>query len=939
MEVCMPCIMQLLVLSLVLLSFGAFSFDLTKERVQYIVVTSHLDTQWKWTWEKTLRDYIPWTFQGNLNLLKKYPSYVFNWESAWHYMAAKQHHPALFNEIKPFVASGQWVLAGGMLVAPDVNLPSPESLIRQLLYGNRFFQKEFGKRATDMLMPDCFGFGAAFPSVGAHCGMTSFSTQKVYCPWLPQPSGAYPKPFDIGMWKGVDGRGVLAVINPGNYVSGWDIREEQISELGRTTGIFAAVDYMGIGDVGGSPPENDVTSLISRIKQNATMGTKVVLGPSDQIYQDLKNQNLLGKLVSYKGELLAREHGVGTYTAMSIMKLKNRQSEQLGFSAEMASVLAAHTGNQAYPQQKLADAWIRFLWHQMHDDLTGTSIPSVYTNHSLPDLDTSLKEFAQLRDGALTTVAKRLRTDVQGTPVVVFNPLAYPREETVTITVALDKPQVRIFGPDGAEVPAQITARTATGATVLFVAAVPAAGCALYDIRPSDIPSPLTTGLQVSLSELTNNRYTVKIDAAGDISSVFDKKINRELLSAPSQLHLLPDNPGSYPEWEIRYDDITRQPQAIAGNLKKTILENGPVRVALRIEREMNGSKYIQDIRLSAGSAGDHVEVVNNFNWRNSSSLLKAAFPLSSSNTNAAYDLGLGVIERPNRTNLLYEVPAQQWAAITDRSGVFGVAVHNDCKYGWDKPSDNTLRLTLFHSPNTHDLGEHQFTYALYGYRGSWQEGGVIRQAECLNQPLYAIVTDKHSGDLGKKFSFVRVSSPAISLMAMKKAEEGTTYVVRVRETEGKSQSKMRLDFNVPVLSVSEANGMEDRLESNSVTAQDSSIVFDIGAFEPRTFLATLSTSSASRYLSQPPTHLKVRTASIKKMSRTGYQIFLPQGEQTVKTLRICDLRGRIILSRTMTDEEVRTGMILLDIENGFADSIHLLVLDTGTSQIVLRFP
>ena len=171
---------------------------------------------------------------------------------------------------------------------------------------------------------------------------------------------------------------------------------------------------------------------------------------------------------------------------------------------------------------------------------------------------------------------------------------------------------------------------------------------------------------------------------------------------------------------------------------------------------------------------------------------LKVSFPLAVSNPKATYDLGLGTIQRGNNTSTLYEVPAQQWADLTNTTGDYGVSILNDCKYGWDKPADNELRLTLIHTPvatygsncqDTQDFGENRFTYSIYGHTGNWVDGRTVTQGERLNQPLISFQTSAHAGSLGKAVSFLNVSNPNVTVKAVKLAENTNEYIVRVQET------------------------------------------------------------------------------------------------------------------------------------------------------------
>ena len=185
----------------------------TPKPTLYVTATAHLDSQWNWTVQDTIRQYVPNTFYTNFKYFDQYPDYTFTYEGAIHYMWFKEYHPDDWPTVQKYVASGRWRLAGSWINAVDTNVPSPESLMRQALYGQHFFRQEFKTVSRDVYLPDCFGFGFALPSIAAASGLTGFTTQKLT--W----GSSVPIPFPVGRWKGVDGSEVVANLNPGDYVT------------------------------------------------------------------------------------------------------------------------------------------------------------------------------------------------------------------------------------------------------------------------------------------------------------------------------------------------------------------------------------------------------------------------------------------------------------------------------------------------------------------------------------------------------------------------------------------------------------------------------------------------------------------------------------------------------------------------------------------------
>jgi alpha-mannosidase len=301
----------------------------------YVIATSHLDSQWNWTVQDTIREFVPNTFFENFKRFQKYPDYTFNYEGAIHYMWFKEYHPEAWPMVQKYVADGRWKLAGSWINAVDVNVPSPESLMRQALYGKRFFRQEFGQVSRDVYLPDCFGFGFALPSVATHSGLSQFSTQKLT--W----GSSYGIPFPLGRWKGSDGNTVIAALNPGDYVtrirSDISMDPKWAAERLTSTGNGRQVGFrfFGTGDIGGAPDEESIDWLEKSIRNKAA-DVEVRNTSSDQLTRDLTPEEKAA-LPEYEGELTMKTHGVGCYTSQAAMKRFNRENELLAQAAEQAA--------------------------------------------------------------------------------------------------------------------------------------------------------------------------------------------------------------------------------------------------------------------------------------------------------------------------------------------------------------------------------------------------------------------------------------------------------------------------------------------------------------------------------------------------------------------------------------------------------------------------
>ncbi|HMD86905.1 MAG TPA: glycoside hydrolase family 38 C-terminal domain-containing protein [Terriglobia bacterium] len=886
--------------------------DITRPTL-YVVGYAHLDTEWRWEYPQAISEYLAKTMRANVDLFEKYPHYIFNFSGANRYRMMKEYFPADYEKLRHYVKTGRWFPAGSSMEENDVNSPSPESIIRQALYGNEYFRHDFGVASAEYMIPDCFGFPASLPSILAAAGVKGFSTQKLS--WgSSAPAGGpgspeqTPKgiPFNVGIWDGPDGKSVLAAFNPMTY-SGtiyYDLSKsstefskrpnyvdwpQRLQLDGKATGLAVDYHYYGTGDIGGSPSEPSVKLLEAIVTRGRTIlpspldrtdldeeqtarakgpaiqvgdgPVRVVSSKADQMFLDILKSGQASHLLHYKGDLELTNHSAGSLTSEAQHKVWNRKNELLADAAERASVAAAWLGGPAYPTQRLTDAWTLVLGGQFHDIMAGTATPKSY-EYSWNDDVIALNQFAGVLTSATAAIASGLNTQVEGAAVVVYNPLNIEREDVVEadLSFAQGAPQaVRVFGPDGEEVPSQIEG----SGRVLFLAKVPSVGFAVYDVRPADTAAPASSELKVSESSLENARYRVTVDANGDVASIYDKSIKRELLAAPARLALQTEHPFDWPGWNMDWDDQRKPPRGyVSGPAQIRVVESGPVRVAVEVTRQTEGSKFVQTIRLAAGDAGNLVEFGNIIDWKTKEAALKATFPLTAANPQATYNWGLGTIERGNNDPLKFEVASHQWFDLTDKSGAYGVTVLSDCKTGSDKPDDSTLRLTLIYTPGlgggnghdyidqiTQDWGHHEFTYGLASHAGGWRQGNTDWQAQRLNAPLIAFESAHHAGALGKGFSFLHVDSNHVFVAAVKNAEESGEVIVRVIEMRGEPVPNLRVAFAGPVAAAREVNGQE--LPLGPATVENGQLEISLGAYGIRTFALKLAAPAKTL----PPTH------------------------------------------------------------------------------------
>lgn len=855
----------------------------------YLVGYAHLDTQWRWTYPQVIREFIHNTMVQNFPLLEKYPDYVFNFTGARRYLFMKQYFPNDFQQVQKWVAAGRWFPCGSCVDELDANSPSAESIVRQVLYGNEFFAREFGRASDDLMLPDSFGFQAGLPTIIAHCGLRGFSTQKLS--W----GSAVGIPFKVGTWEGPDGRRIIAALDPGAYngpingdLSHSDLYLKRIDQTGNSSGVYVDYRYYGVGDQGGAPKESSVKALETSLHGGGPI--HVVAGSSYQMFDDISDQQA-ARLPTYKGDLLLTNHSAGSLTSEAFMKRCNRENELLADDAERASVAADWLGAAAYPTQRLHDAWMLVLGSQMHDMMAGTADPDAY-GYIWNDELLALNQFAAVARDGVAAVTSAMDTQGQGRCVVVYNPLSFARQDLATANLNYPSADavpadVRVVGPDGRAVPSQ-TSRDGTTLTVQFLAEVPSVGFACYDVQSLAAIQSRRSDLTITENSLENRRFRVTLNADGDIDSILDKQSNRQVLSAPARLEFLHEKPTQYPAWNMDWSDRQKPPRAyVQGPATLRIVESGPCRVALEVTRQSQGSRFVQVISLADGDAGNRIEIDSTIDWQTPESSLKASFPLAAGNPIASYDGQVGVIQRGNNNEKKFEVPQQQWFDLTDSSGDFGAAVLNNGKYGSDKPDDHTMRLTLLYSPGvrgqyldqaTQDFGRHRIAYAIFPHDGDWREGDVPRQAERLNQPLLTFSSPSHAGALGKTFSLLSISSPHVAITAIKKAENGDGVIVRLRELDGDPAPHARISAASPIASAHEVNGQEQGIAAGVVI--NGQLWVDLGPFAYRAFALGLGDPPVKL---QPPLSkviaLDYDLAATSSVGAATHGSFDPQGE------------------------------------------------------------
>ncbi|MEH2330443.1 alpha-mannosidase [Nostoc sp.] len=799
----------------------------------FLLGHAHLDLAWLWpvseTWNAAQN-----TFESVLKLQEDFPELIFCHSSPALYAWIEEHRPDLFRAIQAQVAAGRWEVVGGMWVEPELNLIAGESIVRQLLYGQRYIQEKFGQLSTVEWVPDSFGFCATLPQFFANAGIEYFVTQKLR--WNDTTK------FDYGAfwWRSPDGSEVFSLmsaligesIDPvkmANYTLEWQTK----------TSLPESLWLPGVGDHGGGPtrdmletaqrwqkspffPDLEFTTAEKYLQQISKGGRRQEAEGRRQVVNERSRSEAEGSsddsplFPTWNDELYLEFHR-GCYTTHADQKRWNRRCENLLYEAELFATLATVSCGVTYPKAEIEAAWKLVLFQQFHDILPGSSITQVYTDalpqwQQVEQVGTKILQESLLAIASHITLSEPPKPD--SLPIFVFNSLNWQRSEVVS--VALPTPTTtqewQIYDASGKQLVSQLSEPS----TILFLATeIPPVGYRIFWLFPS-LPSTDEIN-RVSLSSppllpdwiLENEFLRVVIDPdTGDLSSVFDKTYQREVLSgAGNQLQAFKDSGQYWDAWNI--DPNYAQHPLPSTNLQSIQwLEQGPVQSRVRVVRQLGESEFCQDYILQAGSP--LLNIATTVNWQENHVLVKAAFPLNIEADFATYEIPCGAIRRPTKPQTpaeqaKWEVPALRWADLTAEDtqtntaipNRYGVSLLNDCKYGYDsKP--NQLRLTLLRSSNwpdsEADRGFHEFKYTLYPHADSWQSAHTVRRGYELNIPLQVILNwplaqpSATANSTIEGVSFLDLSAENLILMALKPSEDDPQQLIlRCYESHGET--------------------------------------------------------------------------------------------------------------------------------------------------------
>lgn len=752
---------------------------------------AHIDLAWLWPIRETIRKGGR-TFSTVIELMKRYPEYKFGASQPQLYDWIKNKYPSLYTEIKKLVKENRWEVQGGMWVESDTNIPSGESLVRQILYGKRFFKKEFNKDVKCLWLPDVFGYTASLPQILKKSGIDYFLTIKLS--W-----NEYNEfPYHTFNWEGIDGSKVLTHMPPeGTYNSSASPKaNKKIENKFIEKGISDdALMLYGIGNGGGGPGEEHLERLkrSENIQGLCPVKQEFSIDFFNRIDKNKSNYN------TWVGELYLEKHQ-GTLTTQSQSKRYNRKLEILLRELEFICSLALINNNYEYPQDEIENIWKEVLLYQFHDILPGTSIDRVY-KESLARYRKLEKSIQSLLIDAKNSLPKKNLNECDSNSKIIFNSLTWQRNEWLEI----DDDWKRV--------------------------SIPAMG---YKIIKNARSNNDFIRSEISKNLLQNDLISIELNDNGLIKSIFDKEYNREIISKGSFVNEFAVYEDAGDAWDFdrgyyknKYDKFKL--------IESKSYKDGPYAI-IEQKYKYNKSILVQKISLCKGSKrlDFNTEVI----WNEKHKMLRTAFPLNIKSNEVTCDIQFGTINRSTHNNTSwdkakFEFAAHKWIDISQRD--YGVAVLNDCKYG-HKVNKNVIDLNLLRSTQKPgieiDKGKHKFTYSIYPHKGDHIEGEVEKQGYELNTNLsiYDIFSSKD--DLPNKKSFIDINDENIFIESVKKAEDDNNIIIRLFQKIN-AESFVGLKFNFDVKSVDIVNILEEKIKE--IKLSDGKINLKFKPFEIHT--------------------------------------------------------------------------------------------------------
>lgn len=804
----------------------------------YALGHCHIDTAWLWPYAETKRKCArSWSTQ--LRLIERYPNYKFVCSQAQQYSWVKKNYPQLFKEIQLAVEKGNFIPVGGTWVEMDCNIPSGESLVRQFLYGQRFFKKYFNVETSPIFwLPDTFGYAAQLPQIIRKAGMKYFLTQKLS--W----NQINKFPHNTFIWEGIDGSNVITHFPPAdNYCSHATPADIYKSEhnFKDKEGSSSALLVYGHGD-GGGGPNPKMLEYLTRISNSSFGGLPSIefKSPVD-FFNELEKSS--SRFCKWNGELYFEYHR-GTYTTQAKNKLFNRRCEDLMREFELLSFISQFltSNNQLYNKKQIRKLWKLILLNQFHDVIPGTSIPCVYED-STTHYTFIFNELKSNKENLLKLILENnlnsSSIDNNKKQFFIFNSLGFQRNEIIEIP----------FSEDILNDKNLLVQPINNNQSILAVASIPPCGFTIQNYTNliqsnNNVTHPVQIEEKENLFILTNKWIKVEINNLGQIISMIWLNTGRQIIKKESVgncFKLFDDHPLYWDAWDVDVYHLEKTYEIYSNgknsNIHGKIIENGPLRVAIEFSIQISEKSSLkQIIRLS--SENSLLEFDTNVSWFESHKFLKVQFPLHLKSQQCTYEIPYGWVQRPTHFNTSwdiakFEVCAHRWSDLSEYN--FGVSLLNDCKYGYST-LDSTMTLSLLRSPkapdDSADMGEHSFRYAILPHENSYQDARVVQYGLQFNNPLQVrSVNDITVNDIN--YSLIQIKDQhSIFIDQIKMSEDSSAMIARFYEAYGGAVFNCEITLGQIAKEIHFVNLLENEIDNSLIASNTSTFSLNFEPFE-----------------------------------------------------------------------------------------------------------
>ncbi|MDP8210058.1 MAG: glycoside hydrolase family 38 C-terminal domain-containing protein [Candidatus Stygibacter australis] len=782
----------------------------------YSVGHSHLDLGWLWPVRETRRK-AGRTFATALRMMEEYPEYVFGSSQPQLYEWVKEDYPKLYQEIKNRISEGRWECQGAMWVEPDMNLIGGEAMVRQCLYGKKFWKEEFDQDVNNLWLPDVFGYSAALPQILKKCGVDYFMTQKIS--W--NETNIFP--HHSFYWEGIDGTKIATHFLPTNDYNCSNLPKQLLESEERFAQSDVADEFLnlyGIGDGGGGPGRIHIE--LGKRQQNTEGAVNFIFSTAEDFFKRM-GRIPASRLPLWKGELYLELHR-GTYTTQALMKKYNRQLE---LNLRDVEFLGAITGNMN--KEVIDRIWKNTLLNQFHDILPGSSIKWVYEDaHALSEAN--LRTLREMKNSLLAELNLPAEDGQKDFHYQIFNTLSWKRKDVINLELPDDNENWIALDAFGNQLPANLKQNL-----MLVEIEVPPMGYTTIKLQKVDMTIRNTRKMKVNENLLENNLLRVEFDEQGVISSIFDKELHREMLSEAANIILLyEDKPNDWGAWDINHFYRETQPeQAKLSNI--SFVEHDYLWAAISMEFTIGNSTISQIISLKTNSK--LLECWTSINWQEKNKMLRMRVVPDIKTDKANFEIQYGNITRATHNNTTweqakFEVCGHRYADLSQSD--CGFAIVNDCKYG-HYVKDNIMELTLLRSPqypdNTADIGEHTFRYGFLPHSGNLINSQVLPIAHEFNSELIVHKIAELPEQLEK--AYFSICGKNVKIESVKPAEDGDGIILRLYEYYG-TQTEIKLKSDRNWKEFIETDLLENSQYLHCKDARETSLFFE--PFEIRTF-------------------------------------------------------------------------------------------------------